>query len=261
MPLVEVVKTAATDQPTAQILSSWAVFLGKTPIQVKDSPGFLVNRVLMPYFNEAVLMLSEGLPSERIDEAMRRFGMPLGPLELLDQVGLDVAANIARAIEPVFADRFTLQPIFGLMEERGWLGKKSGEGFYDYRGRRKRVNRKVTEMLRPEFPSTEPASRADQLSAIRERLVGLMVNESARCLHEGLVGSAQTIDLAMVLGAGWAPHRGGPLCYARDQGIDNTIQSLTSLAQKYGIRYQPCQGLLNLGGGDKPKPTDSCPWA
>ncbi len=247
MPLVEVVQAGQTDKQTADILSTWAVSLGKTPIVVKDSPGFLVNRVLMPYFNEAVLMISEGLFIKRIDETMCRFGMPVGPLELLDQVGLDVAAHIARAIEPVFGDRFNLQPAFGLMEEKGWLGKKSGAGFYLYRGKRKRVNPYVVNALHTDDAQTmEPQSRADQMSAIRDRLVGLMVNESARCLQEGLVDSAETLDLAMVLGAGWAPHRGGPIRYALDLGIDKILQSLTALAQEYGPRYEPCKTLSQI---------------
>jgi len=246
MPLVEVVPSRQTETRTINVLSSWAVALGKTPIAVKDSPGFLVNRILMPYFNEAVFMVSEGMFIGSIDEAMRRFGMVMGPLEVLDQVGLDVAAHIARAIEPAFGDRFRLQPAFGVMEQNGWLGKKSGEGFYLYRSNRKRVNHKVGHSLRSETTTAEPASRADQLLAIQQRLVGLMVNESARCLAEGLVDSAEKIDLAMVLGSGWAPHRGGPIRFARDQGIPKIVDSLTILAEKYGPRYEPTQALRNL---------------
>jgi 3-hydroxyacyl-CoA dehydrogenase / enoyl-CoA hydratase / 3-hydroxybutyryl-CoA epimerase len=246
MPLVEVVPANRTEKQTTDILSSWAVSLGKTPIIVQDSPGFLVNRVLMPYFNEAVFMVSEGLFIDRIDAAMRRFGMPVGPLEVLDQVGLDVAAQIARAIEPVFGDRLELQPAFALMEEKGWLGRKSGAGFYHYRGKRKIANPKVVEALRADVPAAVAASRADQFSMIQERLVGLMVNESARCLEEKLVDSAETVDLALVLGAGWAPHRGGPLRFSQDHGIEKIIQSLTALAQIYGPRYEPCQALRSL---------------
>jgi 3-hydroxyacyl-CoA dehydrogenase/enoyl-CoA hydratase/3-hydroxybutyryl-CoA epimerase len=246
MPLVEVVLSPQTEPRTAYPLSTWAVSLGKTPIAVKDSPGFLVNRILMPYFNEAVFMVSEGLFIERIDEAMRRFGMAMGPLQVLDQVGLDVASHTARAIEPLFRDRIQLQPAFGIMQENGWLGRKSGEGFYFYRGNRKRVNPKVGDKLRSESSTLEHASIADQLLAIRERLVGLMVNESAHCLEEGLVESAEKLDLAMVLGAGWAPHRGGPIRLVRDQGIEKMVETLTNLAKKYGPRYEPSQALCNL---------------
>jgi 3-hydroxyacyl-CoA dehydrogenase/enoyl-CoA hydratase/3-hydroxybutyryl-CoA epimerase len=246
MPLVEVVPASRTEKPIADILSSWAVSLGKTPIVVKDSPGFLVNRILMPYFNEAVFMISEGLSIDRIDEAMRKFGMAMGPLEVLDQVGLDVATHISRAIEPVFGERFELQPAFQIMEERRLLGKKTEIGFYRYRGKRKHANQKLAEELCLGAPQLESASPADQRAVIRERLVSLMVNESARCLEEGLIDSADMLDLAMVLGAGWAPHRGGPIRYARDLGTERTIQSLTKLAEKYGPRYEPMPGLAAL---------------
>src|SRR4029077_4675771 len=128
------------DARTASVLCAWAVSLGKTPIQVKDSPGFLVNRILMPYFNEAVGMVREGFFIDRIDQALRRFGMPMGPLEVLDQVGLDVAAHIAGIVQPVFADRLPPNPGFELMKERGWLGQKAGQGFYKWRRGRKQVN-------------------------------------------------------------------------------------------------------------------------
>src|SRR4029077_17031914 len=128
------------DARTASVLCAWAVSLGKTPIQVKDSPGFLVNRILMPYFNEAVGMVREGFFIDRIDEAMRRFGMPMGPLEVLDQVGLDVAADIARCLASVCAGRLEPNAAFEKMRERGWLGVKTDAGFYRYRRGRPREN-------------------------------------------------------------------------------------------------------------------------
>jgi len=251
MPLVEVARTPATSQDVINLLMAWAATLGKTPLVVRDSPGFVVNRVLMPYFNEAVLLVSEGMSIERVDEAMRRFGMPMGPLEVLDQVGLDVAAYIARAVAPVFGERFQLQPAFALMAERQWLGVKTKAGFYRYRGRKKNVNRLAVNALRAASEADAPygmeaMSRADQLTEVRERLVGLMVNEAARCLEEGLAEDANAIDLAMVLGSGWAPHRGGPLCYAREQGRDTIIDSLIQLAQRLGERFQPCEEIKRL---------------
>ena len=109
MPLVEIARTPATKQEVLDELAEWVVGLGKTPVFVKDSPGFLVNRILVPYLNEGVLLVAEGMRIERVDEAMRRFGMPMGPLELLDQVGLDVAADIARSLGPVYAGRVVIQ--------------------------------------------------------------------------------------------------------------------------------------------------------
>jgi 3-hydroxyacyl-CoA dehydrogenase/enoyl-CoA hydratase/3-hydroxybutyryl-CoA epimerase len=251
MPLVEVVRTPATSQGVVDLLTAWAVAIGKTPLVVKDSPGFVVNRVLMPYLNEAVALVSEGMSIERVDEAMRKFGMPMGPLEVLDQIGLDVGAHVALAVAPVFGERLQLQPAFALMAERKWLGVKTKTGFYRYRGRKKRINRLAVNALRAASTSDAPyrmeaLSRADQLAEIRERLVLLMVNEAARCLEAGLAENAAAIDLAMVLGSGWAPHRGGPLCYARERGTETVVESLVQLAQRLGERYEPCDALRRL---------------
>src|SRR5262249_56262510 len=113
---------------------------GKMPVVVKDSPGFVVNRILIPYLNEAVLLVAEGMALERVDEAMRRFGMLAGPLEVIDQVGLDVAAHIGASVQPAFADRFPQNPAFEAMVRRSWLGQKSGRGFYTYPGNSKPLN-------------------------------------------------------------------------------------------------------------------------
>src|SRR5207302_2831278 len=115
---------------------------------VKNSPGFVVNRILMPYLNEAVLLVGEGLTIPQVDAVMTRFGMPMGPLELLDQVGLDVAAHIATAMQPAFGNRFSPNPGFELMPQKGWLGQKNGIGFYRYRGRKKRFNEWAEKSLR-----------------------------------------------------------------------------------------------------------------
>jgi 3-hydroxyacyl-CoA dehydrogenase/enoyl-CoA hydratase/3-hydroxybutyryl-CoA epimerase len=251
MPLVEVVRTPTASQSTIERATAWVAALGKTPLVVKDSPGFVVNRVLMPYLNEAVALVSEGMSVERVDQAMRKFGMPMGPLEVLDQIGLDVAAHVAEAVAPVFGERLQLQPAFVLMAERNWLGAKTRIGFYRYRRGRKRSNRLAENALRAASGAgasqqMQAMSKADQLTETRERLVGLMVNEAARCLEEGLAESASVIDLAMVLGSGWAPQRGGPLSYARERGIASMTESLVQLAKRLGARYQPCEGLHRL---------------
>src|SRR5262249_13941717 len=139
MPLVELIHAPQTDERTRALLTQWAVGLGKTPVAVKDSPGFVVNRILMPYVYEAVLLAADGLAVPQVDQVMRRFGMPMGPLQLLDQVGIDVAAHVARAVQPVFGDRFPANPVLERMKDRGWLGQKTGVGFYRYRRNRKRV--------------------------------------------------------------------------------------------------------------------------
>jgi 3-hydroxyacyl-CoA dehydrogenase/enoyl-CoA hydratase/3-hydroxybutyryl-CoA epimerase len=239
MPLVEVVRAPATGAAAVATLMHWGAALGKTPVAVRDSPGFVVNRILMPYLNEAVVLVAEGVPVERVEEAMRRFGMPMGPLELLDQVGLDVAANIALTLQPAFGTRFTPNPVFTRMVEHGWLGQKSGAGFYQYRGKAKNVHAAAAALVQGEAGALPdvPAEEA------RERMVELMVNEAAACLAEGLVSDAATIDLAMVLGTGWAPHRGGPLRYADDRGAGEVVRVLVEFAQRLGPRFEPCPEL------------------
>ncbi len=265
MPLVEVVRAPATSAATIDALVRWAVTLGKTPVVVKDSPGFVVNRILMPYLNEAVLLVGEGLPVDRIDQVMRRFGMPLGPLELLDQIGLDVAAHVAGSMEPVFGSRLPPNPAYRLMKEKGWLGQKSGRGFYLYRGRRKRVNRAVVAELRASVAASalrglEGLLPADQLRQARERMVGLMVNEAAACLGQQLADGPAAIDLAMVLGTGWAPHRGGPLQYGQDRGYGPIVAVLEDLARRCGPRFEPNADLRRLAAAEKTgPPTNAAP--
>jgi 3-hydroxyacyl-CoA dehydrogenase/enoyl-CoA hydratase/3-hydroxybutyryl-CoA epimerase len=249
MKLVEVVRAPASGDAALSVLARWAVALGKVPVLVKDGPGFVVNRVLMPYLNEAVLLVAEGMKVEEVDQAMRRFGMPMGPLELLDQVGLDVAAHVARSMAPVTEGRFPPNPAFERMRERGWLGVKSGRGFYTHRGRKKpRANRLAENLLRSE--ADEGASRllralppAARAAEARERMVLLMVNEAALCLSEGLADDPPAIDLAMVIGTGWAPHRGGPLRYADERGLAGVVQQLGELAGRHGRRFEPCAEL------------------
>ncbi len=246
MPLVEVVRSQQTLEFVTAILMKWATAVGKTPVLVADSPGFVVNRILMPYLNEAGMLVAEGMPIERVDQAMRRFGMPMGPLELLDQVGLDVAAHVAKSIGPAFGDRLTPHPALEWMCQAGWLGQKTGLGFYRYTGKKRPVHTEALAKLRQELgaPSAiEPMLSADQMEWARERMVCLMVNEAAACLAEGLAERAEVIDLAMVFGTGWAPHRGGPLRYADDRGAGEIVQVLEKFAKEIGPRFEPCTEL------------------
>jgi 3-hydroxyacyl-CoA dehydrogenase/enoyl-CoA hydratase/3-hydroxybutyryl-CoA epimerase len=251
MPLVEVVRGPATDEATVATLTQWAIDLGKMPVVVKDSPGFLVNRILMPYLNEAGLCLASGpLGPEAIDRAMRRFGMPVGPLELLDQVGIDVAFHIEQSMRAIVGERFPPNPLLKLMCEGGCFGVKSGAGFYSYRGIKKKSN--VHALTRSSILGigtqvgktlTTPQQAQGGKDALTQRLVLLMVNEAAACLSEGIVADAQTIDTAMVFGTGWAPHRGGPLHYADTLGIGTVVRQLDELKAKHGPRFEPCAEL------------------
>jgi 3-hydroxyacyl-CoA dehydrogenase/enoyl-CoA hydratase/3-hydroxybutyryl-CoA epimerase len=253
MPLVEVVQTSATKPQTLATLRHWAGTLGKTPVLVKDSPGFLVNRILTPYLNEAATLVGEGMRIALIDEAMRRFGMLVGPLELLDQIGLDVAAHVAATLQPVFAGRGEPSPVFERMTEKSWLGQKSGLGFYRYQRRRPRVHQAAQEVLRGlSGQQVEMATPAELMATARERMVCLSVNEAALCLSEGLAENAAAIDLAMVLGSSWAPHRGGPLRYADERGLSELVRVLADLASRRGPRFEPCPELRRRAEAGEP---------
>jgi 3-hydroxyacyl-CoA dehydrogenase / enoyl-CoA hydratase / 3-hydroxybutyryl-CoA epimerase len=248
MPLVEVVRADATNERTVATLMQWAIGLGKTPVLVRDSPGFVVNRILTPYLAEATTLVVEGMKITEIDHVMKRYGMPMGPLELLDQIGLDVAAHVARSMGPLLGERFGDNTAFEKMRANGWLGQKSGRGFYKHRGRARTPNRLAENLLRVETAGEGAAvsqGMPPEVRAVeaRERLVLLMVNEAAVVLGEGLAETAEMIDLAMVLGTGWAPHRGGPLRYADERGLGNVVEGIESLAARHGRRFTPCSEL------------------
>jgi 3-hydroxyacyl-CoA dehydrogenase/enoyl-CoA hydratase/3-hydroxybutyryl-CoA epimerase len=251
MPLVEVVHGPATSAQTISTLTGLAVTLGKTPVCVGDGPGFVVNRILMPYLNEAILLLGEGLSIAAIDAVMRRFGMPMGPLELLDQIGLDVAAHVARSIGPALGERFEFNTAFDRMLKAGWLGQKNGKGFYLHSGKKTTVH-PVAEALLRGSPGASDLPLAARQAQARERMVLLMVNEAARVLAEGLADEAATVDLAMVMGTGWAPHRGGPLRYADDRGLGDVVGVLNGLANRVGRRFQPCEELVRRAEQHQP---------
>jgi 3-hydroxyacyl-CoA dehydrogenase/enoyl-CoA hydratase/3-hydroxybutyryl-CoA epimerase len=179
----------------------------------------------------------------------------MGPLEVLDQVGLDVAAHIAHILQPVFENRLPPNPGFELMKDRGWLGQKSGQGFYRYQRGRRQINvfaqRVLAERLQAEgIAPTAITTPEEQRREATARLVALTVNEAAACLGEKLAADADAIDLALVLGAGWAPHRGGPLSYARARGWKPVVLELEELAKKHGPRFTPCAELLRLASSD-----------
>jgi 3-hydroxyacyl-CoA dehydrogenase/enoyl-CoA hydratase/3-hydroxybutyryl-CoA epimerase len=249
MPLVEVAHAPATSREAVAALAQWAIKLGKTPVVVKDSPGFVVNRILIPYLNEAVLLVAEGMAPERVDEAMRRFGMVAGgPLEVIDVVGIDVAAHIGRTVQPAFADRFPPNPAFEALAQAGFLGQKGKRGgFYHYSGKKKRVNAEAVAVVRRTLakPGSLLASLppATQQREATERMVLLMVNEAAAAVGEGLTSSPDLIDRAMVFGTGWAPHRGGPLRYSDDRGPADVFRALSDLTHRLGPRFAPCAEL------------------
>lgn len=207
MPLVEVVRAATTSDETIATAFAFVRSLGKSPVLVEDRPGFLVNRILLPYLVEAGQLFDNGADPKFIDDAMLDFGMPMGPLRLIDEVGLDVALHVAKTLANAFPDRMKVPEILERMVAKQMLGRKNGSGFYKHKGREAVPN--------PEALKLRSGSTLNP-DGLPLRLANKMSEEAARCLDEGVAASADDIDLAMILGTGYPPFRGGPLRH-RDQ--------------------------------------------
>lgn len=238
MPLVEVIPGEATRPDVVARTVGLVRRLKKTPLVVADRPGFLVNRLLLPYLNEAAFCVDEGWPLEKIDGAMRRFGFPMGPLAVLDEVGLDVCGKVAGVLESAFGERARPAPILARLLERGALGTKAGRGFWTGRARAKRPN--VADLGVTGRRATP--SDADVVT----RLLSGMANEAARCLDERVVAHEDHVDLATVLGAGFPPFRGGLLRWVRTVGETETRRRLEDLAARHGVRFETAPSLGEL---------------
>ncbi len=258
MELVEVIRCAETDDATLLRALQFVRQMGKTPVVAADRPGFIVNRILFPYLGEAVRMVGEGCSVQGIDREMRRFGMPMGPLELIDQVGVDIAAHVARSLARIQPDAEPAAAVLDSLVQRQWLGKKTGCGFYRHdRSGRPRPNRRLP------FPTASPqpiggAFREDGMNRIQQRLVYPMLNEAVRCLDEGIAGAPWVIDLAMVLGTGFAPMHGGPLRLVHAIGRSTVLHNMQVLEGLYGHRFAPADGLQHPS---RPFPSESVPNA
>jgi 3-hydroxyacyl-CoA dehydrogenase/enoyl-CoA hydratase/3-hydroxybutyryl-CoA epimerase len=246
MPLVEVIRGAQTSDETVSTIFALAKTLGKTPVVVKDSPGFLVNRILAPYLSEAVRLVREGCRIEQVDGVMTRFGMPVGPVALLDDVGLDVAVKAGEVLQAAFPDRMQAAGQESLVAT-GRLGRKSGAGFYDYDdGKRGDPSKEAYRALGVEPADKPPAADAE----IQDRLVLLMVNEAAFCLEEGVVARPEKLDLAMIFGTGFPPFRGGLLRHADTLSAGWIAAKLDELARRLGPRFTPAPLLQRLARED-----------
>ncbi|MFG0334963.1 MAG: 3-hydroxyacyl-CoA dehydrogenase NAD-binding domain-containing protein, partial [Maioricimonas sp. JB049] len=245
MPLVEVVRSAQTSDETIAALVDLVRALGKTPIVVGEGPGFLVNRILFPYLDEAVRLVCEGIPVEQIDREARRFGLPMGPLALLDTVGIDIGADAAHTLSSLSIESSPAPQRLADMVAAGHLGQKSGEGFYTYRKGRRRspaVRAQVSDQT-PRMPDSQELG-GETLSGVQQRLVFALINSAADCLQEGIVGEPWMVDLGMVLGTGFPPFRGGPMKLVESWGSDQVIGTLNVLSETCGPRFRPSPWLI-----------------
>ncbi len=240
MELVEVVRTEMTSEATVTQLLNLVKRLGKTPIVTSDKPGFLVNRVLFPYMGEAVRMVAEGYDIVTIDRELRQFGMPMGPLELIDQVGIDIASHVAGSLAKIQLDAEVPAAFLRDMADRKWLGKKTQLGFYRW-GKKRLANTAIKRQ--PLMPTEQFDFKTDGLSMIQRRLVYPMLNEAVHCLDELVVTEPWMVDLGMVLGTGFAPHHGGPLRLIDRIGTRVVLSNMLLLERWLGRRFAPADGL------------------
>lgn len=222
MPLVEIIPGESTSLETVARAIALSQKLGKYPVVVKDSPGFLVNRLLLPYLDGAARLLLRGISGVQIDRVALDFGLPMGPFRLMDEVGLDIGVEVADTLHAAFGDRALPSPLLRTIVDKGWLGSKAGVGFYEHHGKEPKWNPGIDQLI--------PAATAPRLedSVIANSLVDPMIDEAARCLEEEIVSDAPTLDLAMVMGTGFPPFRGGILRHADNAGVRGVVERLDS---------------------------------
>ncbi len=247
MPLVEIVTGEQTSEETLATTFALSLAMGKTPVIVKDSPGFLVNRILGVYLSEAARAAEEGVPVLEIEQSMKKFGMPMGPFELMDEVGLDIAAEVGNNLASAFSYMPPPPTLIPRMVKDKRLGKKNKLGFYQHKGKEKILDQKylADAFGYPTLPPTHKIDNPKYLQLV-DRMVLIMVNEGARCLEEKIVNSARDVDIGMVMGTGFAPFRGGLLAYANVQGTEKVTEKLHVLSDRYGKHFSPTAYLLDL---------------
>lgn len=238
MPLVEVIRGEKSSDEALERTVQFSRRLGKTVILVADKPGFLVNRLLLPYMNEAAYLLEQGYSPAEIDAIAERFGMPMGPVELVDQVGIDVGYKVAHILEDAFGKRMKVAATLKAAKDKGLLGKKGGKGFYVYDGKKRTPNRELSFPGGGRKPSPEDALK---------RMLFVMINEAARCLDEKVVDGPQTVDIGMIMGTGFPPFRGGLLRYADSVGTAAILKDLERFQKEADPdRFEPAPYLLAL---------------
>ncbi|MFT6347800.1 MAG: 3-hydroxyacyl-CoA dehydrogenase/enoyl-CoA hydratase/3-hydroxybutyryl-CoA epimerase [Psychromonas sp.] len=246
MPLVEIIPGEKTSQQTIVTLVKLAKKAGKTPIVVADCAGFLVNRILISFLNEATLMLQEGGVVTEMDHALEAFGLPMGPFVLADEVGIDIGYHVASVLEQAYGERMKVAGLFThLFVEEKLLGKKSGVGFYLHKSRNKSYNEALDKIISSYRLSNGITAKAFNGEEIVDRCILIMVNEAVKCLQENIVKNPAYLDMAMILGTGFPAFTGGLLRYADNRGLGDICDKLNQLAALYGERFLPAEQLID----------------
>ncbi len=243
MPLVEVIAHDKTSPQTIATTVAFARKQGKTPIVVKDGAGFYVNRILALYMNEAAQLLLEGNSVESLDKALVKFGFPVGPITLLDEVGIDVGAKISPILEKELGERFAAPSAFDKLLADDRKGRKNAKGFYLYgpkAGKKKEVDKSVYQVL-----GIAPGVGAENAN-LAERCVVQMLNEAVRCLEEGIIASARDGDIGAIFGIGFPPFLGGPFHYIDTMGADQLLAKLERFQSRFGDRFAPSELLKTM---------------
>jgi 3-hydroxyacyl-CoA dehydrogenase/enoyl-CoA hydratase/3-hydroxybutyryl-CoA epimerase len=254
MPLLEVITTTATSRDVTASAVAYGKKLGKTVIVVNDGPGFYVNRILTPYINEAGRLLDQGASIDVIDRALTDFGFPVGPITLVDEVGLDVASKAGKIMHDAFGARFAPAESVQAVVGSGRYGRKSKKGFYRYddEGKKGAVDESVYELIRPRAreprPTSSEATPRPEFTAaeIQQRTVMPMLNEAVRCLSEGVIRSARDGDVGAVYGFGFPPFRGGPFRYIDTLGAAEVVRQLEELNDRFTGRFEPAETLVAM---------------
>ena len=242
MPLLEVIPTRSTRADVVGTAVAWGREIGKTVIVVRDAPGFYVNRILAPYLNEAGALLDAGATTESIDDAMEKFGFPVGPLTLLDEVGLDIASKSGAILHQAFGERMAPSPAMRAVVNAGRVGRKGKSGFYlyDTDGKKGSADTTVYSLLGNPTRSSFPADEIQQRCALA------LVNEAARALEEGIVRTARDGDIGAVFGIGFPPFRGGPFRWIDAVGVGKVVDALEDLSARFAPRFTPCDLLVSM---------------
>jgi 3-hydroxyacyl-CoA dehydrogenase/enoyl-CoA hydratase/3-hydroxybutyryl-CoA epimerase/3-hydroxyacyl-CoA dehydrogenase/enoyl-CoA hydratase/3-hydroxybutyryl-CoA epimerase/enoyl-CoA isomerase len=248
MPLVEVIRGRKTNDATVATAVAYARMLGKSPIAMNDGPGFLVNRLLLPYMNEAALLVCEGADLSAVEKAAKSFGMPMGPFTLYDVVGLDVAVHAGRTMAEAFPDRVVPAQIVQQLVDRGRIGQKAGKGFYDYgsakagKPPRGTDSAEVAQLIDACRKGGQQKFSSAQLT---DRLFLPMLVEATRVLQDGIVPNVRDVDLGLILGIGFPPFHGGLFFWADTVGAGKIVEKLKQY-ESLGKRYEPTAMLKNL---------------